>query len=583
MLKDLLNEFIYHQDQYPEFDMDTMVLDNYRLKPGLYIRLNRNGGFDELYVGKKSVLSETDPLVEWFKWADFYSSLIEMNKSIDPKKQIHSNNMFSLFCKLDTFWQEGEAHPKLGEHIERYFNALMIVKDKEAEILDKAGYKPLEKKDVEGCKEFFLASLNVVGERIKYYDIKDNCYIRLFVNEDVNVYAYESGRYMLCKIFNCNDYNVPVNGQVFGLSNTDMGMNAKKPYLEHKTTAYKVPYRIRTDEALQLHKLYLWLNGQTREGKPLYTGYIPVGEHDPQLFAIASEVGVRKTAIYLRLARGKKLIVDDYDVLPSFKDRMDKPIIFKNYLETPNYQGGKKGRLSAVEAHINEYLYASQLIRNYDVEKVQVTDKLSQALAVQIMLSREAMKAWLRKGNTLPIRSCVDKVTKEVILARLQNLEYASALAQMLNVRLSLLNYFCEGEKDMGDTMKSVYEDLKDKVLNTDKNREPVTCESNMEFYLALGQLLYYYFSLSQAQKMQYDVLWRSVAAAKKLEDIKKEHRKHFQKYAYSIDINNPRFNIMLSIVSSYVPEKEEPIDLDALFYGFAANNIIYYKNKEDA
>lgn len=583
MLKDLLNEFIHHKDQYPEFDMDTMVLDNYRLKPGLYIRLNTNGGLDELFIGKKSVLSETDPLVEWFKRADFYSNLIEMNKPIDPKKQIHSNNMFSLFCKFDTFWHEG-VNPNLREYIDRYFNALMTVKDKEsAEILAKASYKPLEKKDVEDCKEIFLTSLEAVAGRIKAHDIKDNCYIKLFINENLEAYAYENGRYMLPRIFNCNNYNVTVNDQVLGLSNTDMGMNAKKPYLEHKTTGYKVPYRIGTEEALQLRKLYLWLDGQSREGKSLYTGYIPIGEHDPQLFAVASEVGVRKATFYFHFDRGMHLTVDDYDFLPSFKDRMDKPITFENYLETPNYQGGSKGKLSEVEAHINEYLYAFQLIRNYDVERVQVTDKLPQPLAVQIMLSREAMKAWLRKGDTLPIRSCVNKVTQAVLLARMQNLEYASALAHMLNVRLSLLNYFCEEGKDMGYTIKGVYEDLKAKVLNTDINREPVTCQSNIEFYLAVGQLFYYYFSLSQAQKINYDVLWRVVVPAKNLEDIKREHRKYFQKYAHSIDTNNPRFNNMLSIVSSYVPEKEESIDSDALFYGFAASNIIYYKNKEEA
>ena len=54
MLKDLLNEFIHHQDQYSEFDMDTMVLDSYRLKPGLYIRLNRDGGLDECFIGKRA-------------------------------------------------------------------------------------------------------------------------------------------------------------------------------------------------------------------------------------------------------------------------------------------------------------------------------------------------------------------------------------------------------------------------------------------------------------------------------------------------------------------------------------------------
>ncbi|MGI6605592.1 MAG: hypothetical protein ACOX2X_00805 [Peptococcia bacterium] len=582
MLKDLLNEFIHHQDQYPEFDIDAMLIDNYRLKPGLYIKINRNGDFDELYVGKKGEISANDSLVEWFKRADFYSSLIEMNKPVDPKKKIHSNNKFSLFCKLETFWNEG-LNPQLEEHIERYFNALMTVKDKEsAEILTTAGYKPLDKKDVEEYKQLFLSSLNEVGERIRTHNIRDNCYIKLFIDEKIDAYSYECGRYMLPKIFNCNNYNESVNGKVLGLSNTDMGMNAKKPYLEHKTTQYKVPYRIETEEAIKLWKLYIWFNGQTRDEKPLYNGYIPIGEHDPQLLAVAKEIGVRKAVFYLHFERGIEITIDDFDMLPSFKDEMDRPIIFKNYLDVPNYKGGRKQKLSEVEEHINEYLFASQLSKNYDVEKVQVTNKLSQALAVQIMLSREAMKAWLRKGDTLPLRSCVDKITKGVVLARLQNLEYASALAHMLNVRLSLLNYFNEEGKDMGEIIKDAYESLKVKVLNTDKNREPVTCESNTEFCLAVGQLLYYYFSLSEAQKISYDVLWRIITAAKDAEGLKREQKKYFQKYAYRIDTNNPRFNNMLSIVTSYVPEKEEPADIDALLFGFVTSNIIYLK-KEDA
>lgn len=580
MLQELLNEFKNHEAQYPEFDMDTMVLEHYQLKPGLYLRLDEDGSMDELYVAKKSSLPENDPLTEWFKQADFYSSLVEMNKPVDPKKQIHSNNLFSLFCRRDTFRQEGAVHPKLREHIERYFRALLAARDKEsAGILAAAGYEPLQPIAVQTSKERFLASLEAVAERIERHGIKDNCYIKLFLHAGEEEYAYESGRYLLPKLFNNNSYNVTVNGHVLGLSNVNMGMNAKKPYLEHKTAAFKVPYRIATREAVLLRKLFLWLNGQAREGKPCYAGYIPVGDHAPELFAVAREVNVRKPVSYLHFDRGIDLTIDDYDFLPSFNDRMEKPITFENYLDAPKYQGGRLDRLSAVEAHINENLYAFQLVRNYDVERVRATDKLPQVLADQIMLSRDAMRAWLRKGDILPIKSCIDKVTMGVLLARLQNLEYVPALGHGLNVRFSLLNYFHEEENDMGDTIRAAYENLKEKVLTT---KEPVSCQSGTEFYLAVGQLFYYYFSLSQAQTLHYDVLWRGIAAAKDLEDIKAEHWKHFRKYAHAIDFNHPRFNKMLSVASSYAPENQEPIDLDALFYGFAANNIIYYKKEDD-
>lgn len=580
MLQDLLNEFVNHEKQYSEFDTDTMVLDNYQLKPGLYIRLNSDDTTDELYISKKTDLPENDPLVEWFKKADFYSSLIEMNKPVDPKKQIHSNNLFSLFCKRDVFYQEGKIHPKLQEHIDRYFNALLNPRDKETvKVLAAAYYEPLSEESISISKECFKASLDMVVERIKQLTIKDNCYIKLFLNVKDEAYVYESGRYLLPKIFNDNRYNVNYGERLLGLSNTDMGMNAKKPFLEHKTTAFKIPYRITAEQALLLRKLYLWLYGQGRNGKPVYNGYVPIWEHEPGLLAIAREVDVHKPVIYLHFERGINLTIDDHDFLPSFSDRMSKPIIFTNYLDETRYKGGKLDKLSAVEAHIDENLYAFQLVRNYYVEKVKVTDKLSQALANQIMLTREAMRAWFRKGYTLPIQSSVDKVTMEVILARLQSLEYIPALAHALNVRFSLINYFSEEENDMGSTIQTAYLDLKDKVLNS---KDTASCQNDLEFYLAVGQLLRYFLSLSQAQVVHYDVLWRGITGARNVGDIKKEYRKHFQRYAHEININNPRFNNMLSIASSYAYEEEGPINLDALFYSFAAENIIYYKDKGD-
>jgi len=580
MLKDLLDEFTSHQTLYPEFDTDTMVVQNYRFKPGLYIRLKEDGSMEEFFVKQKMILPENDPLLEWFKQADFASSLIEMNKPVDPKKKIHSNNIFTLFFKRKTFGNKG-VQSDLKEHIDRYFNALLADKDKEsAEILKKAGYEPLQAEKVEKNKARFISALDAVAERITQHNIKDDYYIKLFLDADLNDYAYESGRYLLPKIFNCNDYNIKANEQVLGLSNANMCMNAKKPYLEHKTTAFKVPYRITAEEGVLLRKLFLWLDGLEREGNPLYNGYIPVGKHDPGLFAVVSEMNVSRPAAYVHLDRGINIVIDDYDFLPSFKDRMDKPLQFNNYLDVPKYPGGTLNKLSDVEAHINNYLYNGQLVSNYYTEKIQVTDKLPQALADQIMLTREALHAWLRKGNDYLVRNNVDKITMGVLLARLQNLEYIPTLAYPLNVRLALLNYFSEGENDVGYAIEDAYIALKDKVLNTSKN-EHVACQSAMEFYLATGQLIRYYCNQSQAQKLHYDVLWHGIVSAKKVEDIKKIQYKYFQKYAYKIAIDDFRFNRMLSIVSSYKPEEEEPIDLDALFYGFASGNIIYYKDED--
>lgn len=577
MLKDLLNEFTEHKSQYPEFDINTMVLENYVLKTGLYIRINNDNSIDELYVTKKTEIPINDDLVEWFKKNDFYSSLIEMNKTVDPKKQIHSNNIYSLFCKIEVFIQNGKENPVLREHVDRYFNALTIFKDESKKILTAAGYKPLLKETVQSNRDRLTGSFDEVIKRIKQHDIRENCYIKLFLNVREEFYMHESGRYLLPKIFNNNKYNVSIEGNVLGLSNTDMGMNEKKPYLEHKTTPFKVPYRITTEEAVLLRKLYLWLNGQTRERKALYNGYVPIGNHDPQLFAVANEMDERKPVIYLHFERGIGLTVDDSDYLPSFSDRLSKPVIFTNYLDATNYNGGKLTKLSSVEAHINENLYALQLVRNYYVEHLKVTKKLTQPLADQIMLTRDAMRAWLRKGDVLPIKNNIDQATMGVIIARLKKLEYVPALAHALNVRFSLLKYFGGEERDMGASLETAYLELKEKVIN---RRNTVNCQNALEFHLAVGQLIRYFFRLSEAQSVNYDELWRSIMGAKNIEDIKKEYRRLFQRYAYKININNPRFNNMITVASSYKPQQDEPVNLDALLYGFAADNIILFKEK---
>ncbi len=584
MLADILNEFVRHQDQYPEFSPETMVVQNYRLKPGFYFRLREDGKIEELCITKKTELPDND-LMEWFKQADLASDLIEMNKPVDPKKQIHSNNRLTLFCKLNVFLQGEAIHPQLKGHIDRYFDALIQVRDRQnLDILRAAGYKALSKEEADSSKERFLAALPRIRERIveKRLNEKDNPYIKLFLEAPPDVYTWESGRYLLTKIFNCNDYNLNAEGLIMGLSNANMGMNSKKTFLEHKTTAFKVPYRITAEEGLLLRQLFLWLEGQQTGGKAINSGYIPVGIHEPGLFAAAGEIQRRKPAAYVRFSRGKTgIMIEDYDFLPDANDRLDEPVKFDNYTEAKDYAGGPRNQRSLVEDHIDKFLYGGQLVRNYDVDKVQASKYLPKALAVQVQLSRGAMEAWLRKENDLPLKSAVNKITMDIILARLETLTYVPVLAWALNVRWALMEYFGKENEIMGKTIVNAYEELKERVINAKKQEDPVTCKEPVEFYLAAGQLLYYYFSKSQAQQVNYDMLWRIAGTEKTAAGIKKEHYKYFQRYAHAINLNDPRFNYLLKLIASYEPDKEEPVNLDALFYGFAASNLIFFKEEK--
>jgi CRISPR-associated protein Csh1 len=580
LLKDLLNEFENHETESQKFDVDQMVIDSYRLKPGLYLRLNKDGSTDELFVDKKVAVINAE-LYTWFQKADFHSSLIEMNKPVDKKKKIHSNNIYTFFCKYDTFIINKALNIELIESIERYYGELLKDMGKIAsEILANAGYEPLKKEKVNACKARISSEINKTLVTLLQRDIKDNCYVKLFIEADENDYRHEGNRYLLPRIFNCDTYNLEHNDEVLGLSNSNMGLNAKKPYLEHKTAAFKVPYRISSEEAIMLRKYFLWLGSQKREDKPVNSGYIPVLEHKAHLLESADDITKNKSTHYMHFEKGMDITIDDYDFLPRFSDKLSKPVSFKNYLNTPKFSGGEKARLSEVEKIVNLYLYDNQLVFHYGTENVKVTTRLSAALAKEITLTRDVMAAWFKKGDPLPLSACLKAVTLRLIIARLQNLEYISNLACALNVRLALLKHFeLEEEKDMGTIIENQYLALKEKVL---AKKENAFCESKTEFYLAAGQLLRYLLSRSQAQKANYDVLLRGVLAANSAAGVKEQVNKLLTKYSYDVEITNPRFNRMLTIVNSYDVDVTEAIGLDALLCGFATESIIYFKNEED-
>jgi CRISPR-associated protein Csh1 len=68
---------------------------------------------------------------------------------------------------------------------------------------------------------------------------------------------------------------------------------------------------------------------------------MPIGNHDPQLFVTADEINNYRPVLYTHFERVIGLTIDDSDYLPSFSDTLSKPVVFTNYLDAPQYDGGK--------------------------------------------------------------------------------------------------------------------------------------------------------------------------------------------------------------------------------------------------
>lgn len=575
---------------------DELAVANHVLKDGLYILLDEHGeGYKELLIEKSG--EYVGELYESIRARDFYSTLIEMNKPVDGKKKIHSNNIYSFAFKYfdpqKASKDEEKKNPvniyssnNMEEHINRYFEALENWYDENREILEKTPIIPVNKNESEMNKKIFFSNIPAVAELVGKYKLKHGKYIKLFINEPIFKYKDASNLYLFPKIFNNNDFNVEIEGKIFGLSNANMGLNAKKPFLSHKTTQYGVPYRILFSEALDAYRLLMWLDSQNDQGKPQNQGYLPQEKSDN--YYLLDRITGNTPAHYLHFLREKTgVAIDDYEILPYAQKDLDKPFKPTNYLNLPEYDNQVIIEMRQFESLVDEVLFNYYLVKSYYYDPTPVKKyPLSTRQTALIQFSKNAFLSYFRKSDKTALRKLIDKVSIEMILEKLKYYDYKKVeetyFAKALNLRFALLEYFDIGGKiKLGSKVMSLYEDLKTRILE-DKPEKPADCESSDLFYFAVGQLARYLVGLSKAQRINYSFI-DPILKAKNSSKIKREIITLIKKYGYDIDLLDKRyrsrFDNLQSIVNSYEGGSQEN-RTDLILAGFAAPNLIYLKKE---
>ncbi|MEG6570146.1 hypothetical protein [Thermoanaerobacterium thermosaccharolyticum] len=592
-----------------------MAVDNYRLDDGLYIKINKNAkNVDSLLVDKN--VSRNSELYNWFKEADYYSKLIEMNKPVDPKKQIHSNNMYSLFIKhnkliihvkifrkektkkyniiktkskfssnksiSDIKFDDISISPTFRRNVDRYFDSLKNMDERNYNFIKPFGLNKIDTAKADENKKIILDNRCLILKTIKKHNIKKDIYIKIFIESDINNYKIESIRYIAPKIFNTNEYNIYFDNEIYGLSNVYMGLNQKKPFLEHKTTSFAVPFRIKLDEALESRDMKIWIENQYKDdGKAITSGYISVKEEQ---FGFKSDINDCMSCIFIKFEKGTDTQIIDYDFLPGANNKI-KPFKLENYIELDlEYFNAKLiSDRKELEMLIDEWLYNKNLIKNYYNDKPKANNFFSAHQVDLLIISRDAMHNFFRKSDDNALKSCIDNISlrliKEAVLQNQYKIIEKTNIAKAINLRLALLKYFkVEGKEDMGDRILYSLNTIKSKILN-DSKEQIVTCDSDEEFYFGLGQLVGYLISQSQAKKINYNII-DPILNARDYTKIKEETINLMKKYSHALSARSPRLNNLISMLMGYEPENKDVI-IDAFLAGFASKNILYSKGED--
>jgi len=568
-------------------DLLEVVLDNYTLADGVYIILKKDGSYELINIIKDC---PEIPDIEWLKKADYFSYLLDMNKAVDDKKQIHSSNPYSVFIKLDRLPViKGAKNPgnlnEIKSLIEYYFSVFLKdkkvrYKDEGAKTLKAAGLPKLDTEEVNKCKILVLSKIESIFEEVgRLEKTAKNAYLKIFISTDIEKYRMEWMRYLVPKIFNKNDFNVAVDGKIYGLSNFNMGTNDKKPYLKLNTTKFEVPYRIDFDDSMTLKFIFDWLeNYKNSSGKTVNTMYL--GEK----FKLHDDLNEFSDGNYLYFERGKTLEITDYDYIPQGHDPKEKfHLINITNLEKWDFNecvGRKELEGILSEIFFNRYLSKYYYTNPSDMKDKYSENDYSRKLQNLLIIYRKALFDFFRKNDDTSLRKCFEKMSMEIVIEyiRISKNTWFYKAAKALNLRISLLEHFKIGREEcMSNILENYYEKVKTKMLEKDKT---VVCDDEKEFFFTAGQVTSYLLSQSEAKDLKHSAS-DFVINAKDVKKVKDRLKELFMTYNHAISKNNTRFNNLFSMVMGYESNALTKEYLDYLLLGVVCNNMLYEK-KED-
>lgn len=556
---------------------DALILDNYIPADGDYIVVKKDGSVVRcsIKMDKKAGrpvkdLSDGDSQYEDIVFYDYHSRLVSMDKPQDPKKVIHSNNYLSFWIK-----KESLTNGKLNmEGIDRYFDILSNPRVKYKNAKDSKMYDyilpvvgEVNQEKLEQCRNWIKQ--HIFNMQDFGIDISGKNYLKVFFEDDRDLYINEEKRYLMTKIYNKNDYNIDIDEQIYGLPNDNLALNSKKPYMEHKTRKNVVPYLITPEEAATQRKFFDYLMNEANRG---YTNIFFDSDEDEIIPKKPGEfITDDFSGFFIQIQKGKELSIQHQDAIVDYKYNLYKHFQYRDVIGSAKDEEIFKEYVNKKQmlAVLDEVIFSKCLSRNFFTDDINVNPELKR----NIIMSRDAIFAWLYKGQEQGIDAVLHNVCINTVRDSINN-GYMNKVIMQFNFMKSLEEYF--GGVNMADRYSDIRKNLSDKINKKGYSQ----IESDEEYFYAVGQLVYYFISLNKSKDKKHS-LANPFFNARNNELLQKKITQFFKKYNYIIGTTNRRFNNLYSMVSSY--ELTGRVKSEEIIAGYISSNLIYDStNKEE-
>ena len=557
---------------------EKLVVNKHIPKDGTYILVNIKSGkiIEKLNISydkkAKKVDGEFNQYYSYFKAFDYYSNLVDMNKPMDPKKTIHSNQIYSFFIKKDSIRENKLTKSIIEGYKKNLLNPEEKYNSKEAKELYKNIAEKLSKIEKDIVEDIFLWIEDNVNENLLDNDNKKD-YLKIFFVEDnldksLELFKNEHKRYLIPNIFNSNDYNKKIGETIYGLSNNNMGLNAKKAFLENKTRRISTPYLVNTDEILLQYAFYNYLLPEVKHGN--YFIYFLENEIIPRTYKEGCPNGAK---YLLNASYSKDVDIKNFNVISKNNDEEIiinfKEILHQKKKDTDEIEYGNLNKEKMMN-NINKILFYNSLLGNFllndgdlDIKDIEVKKLL--------MKYRNSFYKWFYLNDESEVKKNIRKIYLDAVMVAIGNGHFFKA-SQQLDFGFCLEKYFYGKSELMEEIMN-----VKEVFLNHTLSEEDWEFSNDEEYFFAIGQILAYinYMRNSKAKSLNFI---KQLTFVKNIDVLKEKIKKIVISYSHIFESKNKKINRTISNISLYQPKE---IRIDILLAGFTAD-IIFFKKREE-
>ena len=558
---------------------EELVVSKHIPKDGTYILVNIKSGkiiekLDISYDKKtKKIDGELNQYYSYFRAFDYYSNLVDMNKPMDPKKTIHSNQIYSFFIKKESIRENKLTKAIIEGYKKNLLNPEEKYNSKEGKELYKNIAEKLPKIEKDIVDDIFLWIEDNVSENLLENDNKKDYLKIFFVEEDLDksleLFRNEHKRYLIPNIFNSNDYNKRIGETIYGLSNNNMGLNAKKAFLENKTRRISTPYLVNTDEILLQYAFYNYLLPEVKQGN--YFIYFTENEIIPRTYKEGCPNGAK---YLLNASYSKDVDIKNFNVI-SKNSSEEISINFKEILhqKKKNIDEIEYGNLNKEKMmnNIDKILFYNSLLGNFLLADGDLNNIKNIEIKKLLIKYRNAFYKWFYLNDEAEVKKNIRKIYLDAVMVAIGNGHFFKA-SQQLDFGFCLEKYFYGKSELMEEIMN-----VKEVFLNHTLSEEDWEFSNDEEYFFAVGQILAYinYMRNSKAKSLNFI---KQLTFVKNIDVLKEKIKKIVISYSHIFETKNKKINRTISNISLYQPKE---IRIDILLAGFTAD-IIFFKKREE-